>query len=337
MEVVELTRKLIDIPSVSGEEGDVGEFLADFLGELGYQVELQPVAERRWNVLATWERPARVVFSTHIDTVPPFIPSREDGDFIHGRGACDAKGILAAQVAAAERLRASDCSEIGLLFLVDEEMGSSGARAANLHEDATKCRFLINGEPTENRLAIGSKGSVRVAIHTEGRAGHSAYPEIGESAIETLLDILSEVRATPWPRDNFFGETTCNIGLISGGTRPNIIPAGARADLQIRLVSESKHVLELLERIVDGRGRVEVISITEPVRMLPVPGFDQDVVRFTTDIPHLHGWGKPLLLGPGSILDAHTAHERVSKKQLSEAVDLYVRLVQDLLSKLKDE
>ncbi|HYE15486.1 MAG TPA: M20/M25/M40 family metallo-hydrolase [Pyrinomonadaceae bacterium] len=332
MNLFGLTRRLIDIPSVSGEEGEVGRFLASYLESLGYTVELQEVTAGRANVLARAGARARVVLSTHMDTVPPFIPSGEDEAHITGRGACDAKGIIAAQIAAAERLRAEGSGEVGLLFTVDEEMGSLGARRANEHAWAAACEFLINGEPTRNRLAVGSKGSLRVRLSTEGRAAHSAYPEQGESAIEKLLDVLADVRACTWPRDEFFGETTCNIGTLSGGTRPNVVPAEASAELQIRLVTDSATVREALERVAAGRARVEYLSAAEPVRMLAVGGFEQEVVRFTTDIPYLTNWGVPLLLGPGSILDAHTPHERVSKRELEEAAELYARLARTLLT-----
>lgn len=331
MNLFELTRTLMDIPSVSGEEGEVGRFLASHLGGLGYQVELQEVEPGRANVLArTFTRP-RVVLSTHMDTVPPHIPSREDATHIHGRGACDAKGIIAAQLTAAGRLREEGVEELGLLFTVDEEMGSLGARAAASHAWGRECEYLINGEPTENRLAVGSKGSLRLRLITEGRAAHSAYPERGESAVEKMLDVLADVRACEWPRDEFFGETTCNIGTLRGGTRPNVIPAEAAAELQIRLVTPSATIKKILEETVAGRARVEYMSAAEPVRMLSVEGFEREVVRFTTDIPYLSSWGQPLLLGPGSILDAHTDGERVSKRELEESVELYTRLVRILL------
>jgi acetylornithine deacetylase len=332
MPLFELTRTLMDIPSVSGEEGEVGRFLASHLEGLGYGVELQEVAPGRANVLARTGARARVVLSTHMDTVPPHIPSREDATHIHGRGACDAKGIIAAQLTAAARLRAEGLEELGLLFTVDEEMGSLGARAAASHAMGRECEYLINGEPTGNRLAVGSKGSLRLRLLTEGRAAHSAYPERGESAIEKMLDVLADVRACRWPRDEFFGETTCNIGTIKGGTRPNVIPAEAKAELQLRLVKPSGTIKEMLEKVVAGRARVEYMSAAEPVRMLSVEGFEQEVVRFTTDIPYLSGWGGPLLLGPGSILDAHTDGERVSKRELEESVGLYIRLVRTLLA-----
>jgi acetylornithine deacetylase len=333
MNLFELTRTLIDIPSVSGDEAEVGRFLASRLSDSGWRVESQEVEPGRANVLATLAPRARVVLSTHMDTVPPFIGSSEDATHIRGRGACDAKGIIAAQIAAAERLRAEGVEELGLLFTVDEELGSVGARAADAHALARGCEFLINGEPTDNKLAAGSKGSLRLRLVTEGRAAHSAYPERGESAIEKMLDVLADVRGAAWPRDEFFGETTCNIGTIQGGTRPNVIPAGAEAELQIRLVTPSGTVKKILEEMVAGRARVEYLSAAEPVRMHSVEGFEREVVRFTTDIPYLPNWGRPLLVGPGSILDAHTEGERVSKRELEEAVEIYARLARSLLSR----
>ena len=330
----ELTRRLIDIPSVSGEEGEVGRFLAAHLEGLGYEVAAQEIAPGRANVFARVpERAARVVLSTHMDTVPPHIPSSEDAGSIAGRGACDAKGIIAAQIAAAEELRAEGVDEVGLLFTVDEELGSLGARAADRLDAARDCRFLVNGEPTDNRLAVGTKGSLRVRLTAEGRAAHSAYPEHGESAVEKLLDVFAAIRAFQWPADPFFGETTCNIGTVRGGTRPNVVPANAEAELQFRLVSQAGEIKELLDRVVAGRARVEHMSENDPLRLTEVEGFEQIVVRFTTDIPYLKSWGAPVLLGPGSILDAHTDGERVRKSELTEAVTLYARLAKSLLAR----
>jgi acetylornithine deacetylase len=325
-----LTRQLIDIPSLTGEENSVGEFLATHLATLGYTVERQPITSDRFNVIATTGEPPHLVFSTHMDTVPPFIASSEDGEYIYGRGSCDAKGIIAAQIFAAEQLRQSGMKNVGLLFTVDEELSSHGAQAANKHPLASECRFLINGEPTDNRLATGTKGSLRLIVTTEGRAAHSAYPEAGESAIEELLDILQEVRAIDWPRDSFFGDTTCNIGVLNGGTRPNVIPDRARAELQIRLATDIEQIKPLVEAAVGGRANVEYASAHNPVRLFSIPGFDDCVVRFTTDVPYLSNWGKPLLLGPGSILDAHTEHERIAKHELERAINLYVALANKL-------
>jgi acetylornithine deacetylase len=327
-----LTRRLIDIPSPSGDEWEAARFLAAHLESLNYKVELQEIAPRRPNVIATACAAPRLFFSTHIDTVPPFITSGEDDTHIHGRGACDAKGIIAAQIFAAERLRAEGTNDIGLLFTVDEELGSLGARAADTHALAASCEHLINGEPTDNKLASGSKGSLRLRLSTRGRAAHSAYPEHGDSAVERLLDVLADIRRIAWPADTFFGQTTCNIGTINGGTRPNIIPAEAQAELQIRLVTQAARIKTELERVVNGRAEIEYLSVAEPVPLLGVPGFPSEVVRFTTDIPYLPNWGTPLLLGPGSILDAHTAHERIRKDELVEAVELYARLAAHLLA-----
>jgi acetylornithine deacetylase len=334
--LIELTRALIDIPSLSGEEAEVGRFLFSYLKRLGYSVERQEVEDNRANIIATLDETPRVMLSTHMDTVPPHIASSEDADYIYGRGACDAKGIIATQIIAAERLRSEGFRNVGLLFTVDEEMGSLGARAANNHRSARDCGYMVNGEPTDNKLATGSKGSLRLIIKTEGRAAHSAYPEHGESAIEKLLDVLADIRASHWPTDDFFGETTCNIGTVHGGTRPNVIAACAQAELQIRLVTDAAPVREAIERAVAGRAEIEYLSTANPVRMLAVAGFEQAVVRFTTDIPHLTNWGVPLLIGPGSILLAHTSEERVEKRELAQAVDLYTGLVRTLLARESD-
>jgi len=332
VDVFRLTRELIDIPSVTGNEFHLGTSLAELLNRYGYQVELQQLTSDRANVIATTGDRARVVFSTHMDTVPPHIASREDGEFIHGRGACDAKGIIAAQIAAAEQLRAAGVTEIGLVFTVDEEVGSAGAKALNAHPLAGVCEYLVNGEPTDNRLAVGTKGSLQVTIKAAGRAAHSAYPEQGESAIEKLLDVLVSVRAIGWPADETFGETTCNIGVLSGGTRANVVSDEAQTVLQIRLATPARAAQELLERAVDGRALVEYKSVHDPVRLLALDGFEQTMVRFTTDIPYLTRWGTPLLIGPGSILDAHTQNERVAKSELTKAVEIYSSLARRLLS-----
>ncbi len=329
-EPLALAQSLVNIPSLSGEEAPVAQFVASTLTSLGYHVELFEAVPGRPNVLATTGAPPRVVLSTHLDTVPPHIPARLAGGVLYGRGACDAKGIVAAQIAAAERLRAAGMTEIGLLFVVDEEMGSVGARAANAHPLAAQCRWLIDGEPTDNRLATGCKGSLRVALRTEGRAAHSAYPEHGRSAVDAMLDVLADVRRARWPADPAFGETTVNIGVIAGGTRPNVVAAEARADLQIRLVTDARPVQALLEQAVAGRAQIEYLTAAPLVRLTTVPGFETCLVRFTTDIPHLANWGSPLLVGPGSILHAHGEDEQLSESELLTGVDTYVRLVRAL-------
>ena len=327
VDVLRLTRELIDIPSVTGEEFQIGTSLGELLIRLGYHVELQHIAPERSNIIARTEARPRVVLSTHMDTVPPFIASREDDEFIYGRGACDAKGIIAAQIAAAEKLRSEGFNEIGLLFTVDEEVTSVGAKVANEYPESSACEYLINGEPTDNKLAVGTKGSLQATIKTKGRAAHSAYPEQGDSAIEHLLDVLNDVRAIDWPSDEVFGETTCNIGVISGGTRANVIPSEAEATIHVRLAIDSASAGRLLENVIDGRAELDYKSVHDPIRLFVLDGFEQMIARFTTDIPYLSNWGKPLLIGPGSILDAHTGDEKVRKSDLLAAVDLYVEVV----------
>ncbi|MGH9601258.1 MAG: M20/M25/M40 family metallo-hydrolase [Terriglobales bacterium] len=330
MDVVSLTRRLVDIESITGNEAGVGDFLAHELAGLGYRVEEMPVEGRRFNVFATppntLEPP--LVFSTHMDTVPPFFASSEDAEKVHGRGSCDAKGIIACQIAAALSLREQKVAA-GLLFLVGEERDSLGARVANQRTPGSK--FLINGEPTENRVAIASKGTLRVELVARGRMAHSAYPELGESAIEKLLDALARVRALPLPSDPDIGPCTVNIGLIEGGRAPNVVPDEARAHLLYRLIGPSD---DLRHRQVEAAGALAEVEIGLEIpcgRLRAPDGLPTMVAAFTTDIPALTNWGEPLLVGPGSIHVAHTDSEYVEKKQLRDAVDLYCSLARKLL------
>ncbi len=332
MNLFELTKKLINIPSVSGDEEAVGFFLRDHLESLGWTVELQAVSENQNNVIAYLNETPRVFLSTHMDTVPPFIEASEDAEKIYGRGACDAKGLIASQIIAAEELMKQGVNDIGLLFMVEEEEGGAGAKTANNHKLAAKCEYIINGEPTDLDLAIGSKGSLRLYIRTKGKAAHSAYPEMGESAIEKLLDVLNDVLKIEFPADEFFGETTNNIGTISGGLKTNIVAPNAEAGLHLRTTGNERPILDVIKKVVGTRAEVEVMSVSKPVKMLAVEGFRQKIVRFTTDIPHLTNWGQPLLLGAGSILVAHTKDEFVLKKDLEKSVELYVDLIKRLLN-----
>jgi acetylornithine deacetylase len=331
MDALELARRLVDIPSVTGDEAAVSRWLGEHLRDLGYRVELIPGVPGRPNLLATTQAPPRVVFSTHLDTVPPHVPARVADGYLYGRGSCDAKGIAAAQIAAAERLRAGGEQRIGLLFVVDEETGGEGAKAANGSPRAVECRYLVNGEPTQNRLARGCKGSLRVVLRTQGPGGHSAYPDAAPSAIHLLLDVLRDVQAAPWPRDPLLGATTCNVGTISGGEALNVIARSAEAGLQIRIVTPPPEADAILRQVVGDRAEIEWLSATPPVWLAAPAGFETDVVAFSTDIPHLSRWGTPLLLGPGSIFDAHTPGERVAVSELERAVQLYHRLAGVLL------
>ena len=327
MELFELTRTLVDIESVSGNEKACAAFLRDYLAERNFQVELQPVAPERANVLALRGTPD-VVLSTHLDTVPPFFPAREDEEFIYGRGSCDAKGIVASQLVAAERLIEEGVENFGLLFLVGEETVSDGARVANLSPCGAK--YIINGEPTDNKLALGSKGILRVDIRTQGKMAHSAYPHLGESAIEKLLDILADVRRLPLPDDPMLGPATLNIGMISGGRAANVISDEAQAQVLIRTVDDAQELRQSIQRLLEGRCEFEFARDTPALKLERLDGFETEVVAFTTDLPNLTRWGRPLLLGPGSISVAHTDHERVRKADLVRAVELYCKLVRQL-------
>lgn len=324
MDPVALTRALVDIDSTTGREGQAGRWLAEHLRDLGYIVDEQPVSEGRFNVFARLQEPPRVVFSTHFDCVPPFFPSRHENGLVFGRGSCDAKGILAAQVAAAERLRGDGESRIGLLFVAGEERGSDGARVANDHAPAG-VEFLINGEPTDNRLGAATRGVLRVRLRAVGRAAHSSFPELGESAIDKLLDALMVVRGLALPEDPVLGRTHYSVGLIEGGVAPNVISPHASAELLFRTVGEGRTVRDLL-RVVEQLVSVDEVLDMPAVKLHTVPGFKTAVFPYTTDIPFLTRWGRPLLLGPGSIHVAHTDMENLSVDELRAAIELYVGL-----------
>ena len=338
MDPFSFTRRLVDIESITGSEGAVGEFLLRELQALGFEAhkmpvpfppEIEPHGRERFNVYAcsAGQQP-EIVFSTHMDTVPPFIPSSEDGERIYGRGSCDAKGIMAAQITAALRLRDQGVG-VGLLYVVGEERDSFGATTAN--HQSPKPKFLINGEPTENRLAVASKGSLRMQLTAKGRMAHSAYPELGESAIDKLLTALERLRTMPLPMDSEVGPATMNIGVIEGGRAPNVIPDFARAQLQYRLVGPSEQLRRDIESAVSGLAQAEFVLEIPFVKLRTAPGFSTMVAAFTTDIPNLTHWGEPLLLGPGSIHVAHTDGEYIEKKQLREAIDLYEQLAKKLV------
>lgn len=325
---VQLTRQLVDIESTTFHEAAVGDFLAEFLAAQRFHVERMPVEQgagaRRFNVYAqAGDRPPEVVFSTHMDTVPPFFPSSEDEEFLYGRGACDAKGILAAQVAAAERLRDSGLP-VGLLFVVGEERDSAGAREANRHPRGS--RYLINGEPTDNRLALASKGTLRAEVLATGKMAHSAYPELGESAIHKLVPVLHRLLQVPLPVDEEVGPSTLNIGLIEGGHAPNVIADRALAHILVRLVGPSRPVREAILQAVGGDAQVNFTLEVPFQRFRTIEGLPTMIAAFTTDVPALSAWGEPLLLGPGSIHVAHTPQERLAKKELYQAIDLYTDL-----------
>ncbi len=332
MNPFELTRALVDIDSITPNEERVGLFLFDYLRKLarehGGEVERMDVEPGRFNVFARFGNPT-VTFSTHMDTVPPFFPSREDDDFIWGRAACDTKGIIASMIFAVRQLLAEGLRDLGLLFVVGEERNSAGAYDAAKNPRGSK--FLINGEPTENKLAIGSKGALRYAIVSKGKMAHSAYPELGDSAVNKLLDVLTSIRAIEMPTDELLGTATLNIGIISGGRAPNVIPDEARAELMIRLVGNSsslKTAVKACER--PGVEADEVLEIPA-LRLGTLSGFETTVVAYTSDIPAFAGaWGQPFLLGPGSIHVAHTLEEFIPKREITEAIELYAGIAKRL-------
>jgi acetylornithine deacetylase len=336
LDVVALTRRLVDIESTTYYECEVGRFLADFLQGRGFAVETMAVPQppeskcqgERLNVYAgTAGETPDVVLSTHMDTVPPFFASSEDDEFIYGRGACDAKGIIAAQIVAAERLRAEGV-KVGLLFVVGEERDSAGAKVAN--ELPRGSRFLINGEPTDNRLALASKGTLRARLMAKGKMAHSAYPELGESAIHKLVEALHRVLALSLPMTEDVGPSTLNVGLLEGGYAPNVIADRAEAQVLIRLVGPSEETKAAVLNAVEGLADVDFTLEIPFQRLRAIEGLPTMVAKFTTDIPWLSNWGEPLLLGPGSIHVAHTPNEKIAKRELREAVELYVRVAKRL-------
>jgi acetylornithine deacetylase len=334
LNVFELTRQLVDIESITDNEERCGVRLQSLLEEIARPtagtVERIDVAPNRFNIFAHWGTPV-VTLSTHYDTVPPFFPSREDGEFIWGRGACDTKGIIASMIFAAEGLLAAGVRNFGLLFVVGEERNSVGAFTAGKQSRGSK--YLINGEPTENKLALGSKGALRYEIVARGRMAHSAYPHLGESAIEKLLDALERIRRIELPNDEVLGRSTLNIGTIAGGRAPNVIPDEAKAELFFRLVEAGDTTSDAVRRACEGLADPQEVLRIPAVRLGSLSGFETTVVAYTTDIPAFGGaWGQPFLLGPGTIHVAHTTEERVPKQQLLEAVEIYQRMVRQLLS-----
>jgi acetylornithine deacetylase len=330
VDLVELTRGLVDIDSTTGREGEVGRWLAAYLRELGFHVVEQPVDEHRFNVIATTGVPPAVVLSTHFDCVPPFFPSRIERGRIYGRGSCDAKGILAAQIAAADRLRRDGEPRIGLLFVVGEERGSDGARTANLASAGS--RYLVDGEPTDSRLGLATRGVLRLKLKASGRAAHSSFPELGESAIDKLLDALIALRGISFAEHPVLGRTHYSVGLIAGGVAANVVSAAAEAEVMFRTVADAddmRAAMAPLESLVT----IENVLQIPPVKMTTVEGFDTAVFPYATDIPFLSNWGQPLLFGPGSIHVAHTAEEFIEIDELHSAVDGYVRIVRELVTR----
>jgi len=327
-DVVTVTRSLVDIDSTTGREGDVVLWLATLLSEAGYGVVEQIVDGNRRNIYAAFGK-ADIVLSTHLDCVPPFIPSTLKGDTLYGRGSCDAKGAAASQVAAVEQLRRESITNVGLLFVVGEERGSDGAKLAQ--KLASGSRYLINGEPTDNKLGVATRGVLRVNLKAEGRAAHSSYPELGESAIDKLIDALVALRTIELPNDDLMGRTHYSVGVIRGGVAPNVISAAAEAEICFRTVADVPGLRASLTALTPLVRLEEALEVP-PVTLARVPGFETAAFPYTTDIPFLSQWGTPLLYGPGSINVAHTDDEHVKVADLHKAVNDYARLTKYLLA-----
>src|SRR5579862_7027249 len=330
-DVVALAAELLSIQSPTGHEGRAVDFVSRWLVARGWNVTVQEVTPGRSNVWASRTGGGSgVTLSTHLDTVPPYIAPRLDGDQLRGRGACDAKGIAAAMLVAADHLVTAGEARVDVLLVVGEEKGSDGARAAN--QLAATSRFLINGEPTESRLATGAKGSLRVTVRTRGRAAHSAYQHLGQSAIDPMLELLPSLKSLPLPRDPVLGETTYNIGVIRAGTEANIVPALAEAEVMFRLVGDPAPIKRAVEAWAGHRAEIEYGSYIPAQHFHTVPGIEAAPVAYTSDIPLLTRWGTPLLFGPGSIHVAHTPDEYIDVRELRASVDTYERLVRTLLA-----
>jgi acetylornithine deacetylase len=329
-DVVSLAAELLSIQSTTGSEGTAVDFVSRWLVGRGWNVTLQEVSRGRANIWAS-RSGGGVTFSTHLDTVPPYVPPRLEGPRLYGRGSSDSKGIAAAMLVAADRLVGAGEKRVELLFVVGEEKGSDGARAAN--NLGTKSRFLINGEPTESKLASGAKGSLRATIRIRGREAHSAYPHLGQSAIEPMLQLLPTLRKLPLPSDPVLGDTTVNIGTIKGGTEANVIPAHAEAEIMFRLVSDVGPIKKMILEWAEGRADVEFGSHIPAQRFATVPGFETEPVAYTSDIPLLSNWGEPFLFGPGSIHVAHTPDEFIDVDELRASVEGYERLAKTLLAR----
>jgi acetylornithine deacetylase len=330
---IALARQLIDIPSPTGEERAAGEFLFDTLTRLGFACRRHEVTDDRFNVFASAGGRPRVVLNTHIDTVPPWFASRDEGEHIYGRGACDTKGLLAAMIAAAERLRRDNINDFALLLVVGEETDSIGAKSANVEFRELGSEYVLVGEPTESTFARASKGALTAFVQFDGVAAHSAYPHLGESAINKMVAAIAEINAAEWGTDDVLGKATVNVGVVSGGEKPNIIPASAECRMIFRLVTTPEDVRGRLEDILAQHGgRITYTYGNPPQHMIVPDGFASTVVAFNTDVPHLSALGKPLLFGPGSILDAHGAQEKIRKADLLDAIETYYKTVVELLS-----
>ncbi|KCV70335.1 hypothetical protein H696_02662 [Fonticula alba] len=341
-DTVDTLREMVRIESISGNELRMSQWLADRLMGAGWDVEQQQVEPSRYNVLAY--HPAnrhrlKALFSSHIDTVPPFLPFSENAETMFGRGTADAKGSVSAMIHAAESLNSTiaavegviDPTQLGLLFVVGEEVNHIGMRHANelnLHS----VEHFVSGEPTESLLAVGHKGMWKFRLEIFGRAAHSGYPHLGESAISPMLDLLRELNTMALPVSDLLGPTTLNIGILGGGVAANVVPDYASAEIMVRVSTNLAEVKTLIERVVRDRATITDLSENEPFICDTIPGFNTTIVAYNTDLPFFEGDHKSYLLGPGSITVAHTDDEQISKRELVDAVGLFRRMAVHMLA-----
>lgn len=347
LDVVDLTIELCTIPSITENEADVVDHLTTILKKLGAHVTRENVGGTvgRDNLLAVADknRPVDLLLTTHIDTVPPYYaPKRVVGadgvERLVGRGVIDAKGIAASMIVAWQRLLETNAmvgANVGLLFVVGEETSSDGAKQAAASGFAPAVKFFIDGEPTDGLLCTAMKGVLAFDLVVKGKAGHSAYPAAGHSATHQLIDDLHRLQHASWPTTSF-GETTLNVGVMNGGVAPNVIAADASARIMMRPTIHPDEILEQVRALLTDSTALSVLTKAAPIELYTVAGEPTCVVAFGSDVPHLMPVlgpraGRPMLFGPGSILDAHTSHEQVAIDDLVAAAAAYERMCVRLL------
>ncbi|KAF9888623.1 hypothetical protein FE257_008555 [Aspergillus nanangensis] len=338
--VISLLYDLIEVPSNSEYEQDVAVFLDNHLTALGYTVERIPIAQgsTRENVYAYLgsQRKTRACLSSHMDTVPPHIPLRVDGSTIYGRGACDDKGPMAAQICALEELRAEGKvkeGDVSLLFVVGEEKGGPGMLAANNHD--LSFEGVVFGEPTEGKLVVGHKGHLVFELIGEGKACHSGYPHHGTNANIALVEALNDFLTTKFPDSSLLGPSTFNIGKLEGGVSYNIVPAASKALCAVRVATDMPGIKKIVADTAAKHPNIRLeFKFEYPETLLDhdVEGFETGPVSYGTDVPRFKGNHKKYLYGPGSILVAHGENEQIEMSELLEGVKRYKTLTTHILN-----
>ena len=328
-DIAERLLKWLAVDSTSGNEREFLQLLEGMFHDDGWQITRQPVEEDRWNLLVTDGTDPQVLLSTHVDTVPPVLEVDYDGQVVRGRGACDTKGGLLAMVHAARRVRDAGIEGVGFLLVVGEEVDHRGAKEATaLQLDVDR---IILCEPTQNRVVTAQKGMVRCTLRTRGVAGHSAFPDDGESAVGPLLDALEAIRGHDWPTDELLGATTVNIGVIDAGVAANVFAPEARAEVLFRAVSDAEQLLHEVRSTVGGDVEMVDVVYNDPVFFDVPSGVDTCTVPFNTDAPYLADIADVWLVGPGDIRCAHSEDEQIRIGEIFDGIELYEKLIQRVL------